>query len=148
MNTQLQFSAREAPPVWLGRRKPRPSLGRRDKRILLVDDDPDQLEYFKVLLESHRYRVSTAQGGREAIRKLCSVRFDLLVCDAMMPDINGLDLVYYLRKSTSLEHVNVIVLSCGGPELEIPALNLGANCFCRKAAARSELPAQVERILR
>ena len=60
-------------------------------RVLIVDDEPNLLESFKIGLELKDYAVSIAPGGREAIAKCEEVRFDVVLLDIRMPEMDGME---------------------------------------------------------
>jgi len=112
-------------------------------QVLLVDDEPRVLESLLALLGGRGYALSCAQGGMEALRLIGQMRFDLVVLDLLMPDINGLDVMDFL--ATRQQGVNVIVIS-GASEIDmaIGALQRGAFGYLRKPYAREELLKTVE----
>ncbi|MBC7428985.1 MAG: response regulator [Bacteriovorax sp.] len=65
--------------------------------ILLVDDDPGLLELFKEGLEDLSFKVITAHNGVEAKKVIETEKIDCLVTDITMPDMNGVELVTYIR---------------------------------------------------
>ena len=115
-----------------------------DPTILFIDDDPDQLALFEALLTSNNYRVTTAQDGFEGLKKLKDESIDIVICDARMPGMSGVDFVYRLRKKRKFSHLPVIIVTAGTEDLEIPALQMGADLFCPKSQARKLLPLQIE----
>lgn len=67
-------------------------------QILLIDDDELVLKSLGKLLRSQGYRVETATSGKEAIEKVKTNEFDLIVSDVRMPEIDGIDCLRYLRE--------------------------------------------------
>ncbi len=66
-------------------------------RVLVVDDEPDALEYLRAVLERSRAEVTSAQSATEALASLESLRPDIIVSDIGMPDVDGYDFVRSLR---------------------------------------------------
>ncbi len=66
-------------------------MKKKNKKILIIDDDPPILELYEIWLASWGYEVITAKGGREALDMVGSSDYDLVICDAVMPDISGLE---------------------------------------------------------
>lgn len=69
--------------------------------ILLVDDEPDAVEIYAMLLEMRGYRVISASNGDEALRQIGEIRPDVIVTDWMMPIMDGAELCSRLRAETS-----------------------------------------------
>ena len=122
-------------------------LDQRIPTILVVDDDDEQLSYFEVFLRAHGYDVLTAHGGEHGIKMLSEKSIDIVVCDAMMPDINGPDFIYFLRMTEPFYDIPAIIFSGGSPELEVSALDLGADMFCPKHLAAELLVPQIRFLL-
>jgi len=81
------------------------------KSILVVDDDPDIVDYFESLLEDHGYEVRTAQDARSALDLLVGYRPDVILIDALMPGRSGLDLLLTLRRSQHWAEIPLVVVT-------------------------------------
>lgn len=81
------------------------------KRVLIVDDDADIVEYVSTLLEDNGYEVRGAKESRAAITALEEFSADVVIIDVMMPGRSGLDLLVHLRKDQRWESVPVFVLT-------------------------------------
>jgi len=68
-------------------------------RALIVDDDEPIRVMLAAIVRQHGFAVETARDGREAIDKIKSGRFDVILLDLMMPHVNGYDVLQYIRKS-------------------------------------------------
>ena len=82
-----------------------------DKKILVVDDDPDIVEYVCTFLEDNGYEVSSADESLTAIDQLEKARYDLIIVDVLMPGRSGLDLIVTLRKDPRWADIPVVVLT-------------------------------------
>lgn len=71
------------------------------KRVLVVDDYPDAIEVWKLLLEASGYGVATATDGASALRVAAQHRPDAVVVDLQLPDVPGLELARMLREQTA-----------------------------------------------
>lgn len=67
-------------------------------KILVADDEANIRLLFEELLSAEGYQVITVGSGREALRKLLKEKYDLLITDIKMPDINGLELLERIRE--------------------------------------------------
>ena len=81
------------------------------KTILLVDDNPLVLAVYRGALERRGYRVESSGDGLEAMRKVVSVKPDLVVLDLLMPKVDGAYVLKFIRTNAELKSVRVIVLS-------------------------------------
>ncbi|ASA24733.1 response regulator transcription factor [Paenibacillus donghaensis] len=115
------------------------------KTILLVDDEPDIVEILKLFLEQE-YEVLTAEDGQAAIQLFSNHDIDLAVIDIMMPQIDGFQLLQWLRKRSKLP---VIVLSAKNQDTDkISGLGLGADDFIAKPFNPLEVVARIQAQLR
>ncbi|HXB05833.1 MAG TPA: ATP-binding protein [Puia sp.] len=127
-----------------------PAGGEGDGRytVLLADDNADMREYVKRLL-SKRFRVITAVDGEDALAKMQEHRPDLLLSDAMMPRLDGFQLLKCVRQSAELQATPVILLSArAGEEAKVEGLEAGADDYLIKPFAARELLARVEANIR
>lgn len=81
-------------------------------QILLIDDDRDLRTMLTRALVRFGYSVTEADNGREALARLETTTFDLLVTDIIMPDMEGIELILKLRRS--MPQLPVIAMSAGG----------------------------------
>ena len=121
---------------------PQPQLS-----ILVVDDDPKLREVVGYALGREGYAVSEARHGGDALTLLGQRRFDLLVVDVSMPEVDGFELVRRLR-STDRE-TPVLFLSARSDEIDrILGLELGGDDYVTKPFSTRELVTRVKVILR
>jgi twitching motility two-component system response regulator PilH len=79
--------------------------------VLLVEDDPALRRYLEVVLQRAGYRVVSAADGLEAMKFLLSATVDVVVTDAVMPNLDGYQLCRFMRNSKHLSQLPVILLS-------------------------------------
>jgi DNA-binding NarL/FixJ family response regulator len=119
------------------------------KRLMLVDDDPNLILLVKDYLEFRGYDVVTAENGREALEILENEIPDLIICDVMMPEMDGYTLVQQIRETTDLSWIPVLFLSAKGQTQDrVKGLNTGADVYIVKPFEPEELVAQVESSLK
>lgn len=80
-------------------------------KILIVDDEPDIVEIVTFTLEAGGHTVAGAKDGAEAITKVKKDPPDLIVLDVMMPRMNGMQVVDYLRNKEEYSHIPIIMLT-------------------------------------
>jgi|JI10StandDraft_1071094.scaffolds.fasta_scaffold294295_2 DNA-binding NtrC family response regulator len=114
---------------------PRSSTAR---RVLVVDDSPTALHSLAWLLRAAGYEVMTALGGEEALATLHETRFDLLLTDLQMPDVDGLDL---LRRGRILDpDLAVVMMTARGTVTDaVRAMSEGAFWYVRKPVELAQL---------
>lgn len=113
-------------------------------RILIVDDEPRMTASLQALLESDGHEAVTANSGQDAIDKLKSGSFDIVLADVRMPEIDGIDV---LRASRDLEPDRPVVLMTAYASLEtaVAALNDGAYDYLMKPIDLTEMRLTVRR---
>ena len=127
-----------------GRRAPgrRGPVGGR-ARILIADDNADLREYLERLLARH-WDVETVADGRAALAAVAARRPDLILSDAMMPELDGFGLLAELRADPSTSQLPVIMLSArAGEEAAVEGLSAGADDYLLKPFSSRELIARV-----
>lgn len=82
-----------------------------DKRILIVDDDPDIILFLKTLLQDHGYRTLIATNGREGFNLVEHERPDLVLLDLMMPQRSGLSVLSDIKSHEELRKIPIIMVT-------------------------------------
>jgi CheY-like chemotaxis protein len=85
--------------------------GGRRTCVLLAEDDRALRRFLEVVLERAGYHVIPATDGLEAMKLVLSTQIDVVVTDAMMPNLSGHEFCRFLRNSPALSHLPVILLS-------------------------------------
>lgn len=119
------------------------------ERILVVDDDPDILQFVQMNLKLDGFKVDLARGGREALEKAAECPPDLMLLDVMMPEIDGLTVLRRMRSDQVTANIPVIVLTARSlAEDRVKGLDLGADDYITKPFDCEELLARVRTVLR
>jgi PAS domain S-box-containing protein/putative nucleotidyltransferase with HDIG domain len=118
-------------------------------RIFVVDDSDDNLNFFKSLFESKNYKVTTAVNGEDALKKLRTLRADVIISDIVMPVMDGF---LFLQECKSDEKLGTIpfILITGAfldDKDESLAKKMGVNAFIRKPIEADRLLETVENVL-
>ena len=100
-------------------------------RILVVDDERSMREMLAILLKREGHDVSVAESGRGAIDLLNQKPFDLVVSDARMPDVDGLEVLRHAR-SINPSVIAIMVTAYGSPDLLRGVAQLGVNDYVEK----------------
>lgn len=118
-------------------------------RILVVDDDQTIVRLLILNLELEGHEVAVASNGREALEQVEAFRPDLVLCDVMMPVMNGIEVVSRIRRNAATKDLPVIMLSAKAQEMDIRSGKVaGANDYVTKPFDPMELVALVDRVLR
>lgn len=116
-------------------------------RILIVEDDPAILAGLSEKLRREGHMVAVAEDGEAARLRLAGEPWDLVILDLMLPRLDGLTVLKWLRKRTS--ELPVLILSARGQEDDkVDGLSAGADDYLAKPFGLKELMARVEALLR
>lgn len=117
--------------------------------LLLVDDDPNLILLVKDYLEFKGYQVCVANNGVQALEIVNRESIEMVICDIMMPEMDGYTFVTEMRKNTKTNWIPVMFLSAKGQSDDrIKGLNTGADLYMVKPFEPEELVAQVESTLK
>ncbi|MGF1479827.1 MAG: response regulator transcription factor [Cyanophyceae cyanobacterium] len=115
------------------------------KQLLLIDDDPNLILLVKDYLEFRGYEVITAENGREALEILERQVPNMIICDIMMPEMDGYAFVKQIRDDVRTDWIPVLFLSAKGQiQDRVEGLTTGADVYMVKPFEPEELVAQVE----
>ena len=110
------------------------------KRILVVDDDENILSLERTILEQKGFEVTTAAGGKEALRVLAEQPFDLVLLDVMMPEVDGFTVCRKIKEDARLKDLPVIFLTAkGGGEALAEGFESGAIMYINKPFTANKL---------
>jgi DNA-binding response OmpR family regulator len=112
------------------------------KRILLVEDDAEQLDEYCLVLRVRGYEVTAVQSAEEALKVVENERFDVILTDNVLPGMTGLRAIPELRKRSKAPIV--LMTSHPNPDMEKDALLLGAEAFLEKPLDFSELDCRLK----
>jgi signal transduction histidine kinase len=115
-------------------------------RVLIADDEPDMLKYLKSQL-SVNFQVIEAVDGQQAVEKANQFLPDVIVCDMMMPEKNGLEVCRELRERISTRSIPILLLTArADEETKLTALSAGANDFITKPFSMTELSVRLKNL--
>lgn len=120
---------------------------KREKRILIVDDDELNRKLFLALLKE--YELEEACNGKDAFEKVLRFNPDLILMDIMMPEMNGYEVTEKLKNNLSTHRIPIILLTAlQDKESRVKGLKAGANDFLTKPVDSSELILRVKNLLK
>lgn len=116
------------------------------KRVLVIDDDPDELAALDLMLRTSDYKTMIASTGKAALQMANMYRPDLLVLDLRMPVVDGFDVLSQLRKSLPALPV-IVVTADEGEQTRERAVGLGASAYLVKPFDAEVLVEEIRRLL-
>jgi len=118
-------------------------------KILLVDDEPDILEFLGYNLRKEGFVVHTAQNGEEALKEACRTLPQLIILDVMMPEMDGIETCEELKKIPNLNNTIIAFLSARGEDYtQIAGFDAGADDFITKPIKPKVLVSKVKALLK
>lgn len=117
------------------------------KRILVIEDEPDMLRGLRDALEFEGYAVTTAQTGEDGLKQVKDQRPHIILLDLMLPDMNGYRVCEAVRQHNS--NVPIIMLTARGQEADkIRGFDVGADDYVTKPFSIGELLARISATFR
>ena len=110
------------------------------KRILIVDDEEVIRKFLRIHLTKLGYEVTEAEDGEKAIEKIGGGKFDLIICDVMMPNKNGWEVVKEVKSTPDLSNIPIILLTAKNDDADMfKGYGLGANYYMTKPFTKDQL---------
>ncbi len=118
-------------------------------RILIVDDEPFNVDYLEQELEEFGYETESAYNGRQALEKVIARAPDLILLDVMMPEMDGFSVCRFLKAHDELRLIPIIIMTAlNALEDRIKGIEAGADDFLSKPVNDRELIARIQTALK
>lgn len=125
------------------------------RRILVVEDSVSTRSLVRAILEEPIFadavgpvEVTEAQSGFDAMRLLPRTKFDLIITDINMPDVNGLELIHFIRRSAQYGKTPLVIISTQATERDVErGKKLGADAYVPKPFTSEMLRGACEKLL-
>ena len=118
-------------------------------KILIVDDEPDILEFMEYNMQKDGYEVQTANNGKLGLERAKSFKPHLVILDIMMPEMEGTEVCRQLRADTSFKDTLITFLTARSEEFsQVLGLDLGADDYITKPIRPRVLSSRVAALLR
>jgi len=122
--------------------------GDQGARVLIVEDHPMIAELLETRLRIEGMQPTKCLGGREAMEALKERGFDLVILDIMMPEVDGYEVLAFLRSREATRHLPIIVLTAKSTQDDIEkGLALGADYYITKPFSGRDLVNKVRILL-
>jgi len=119
------------------------------KRIVVVEDEPDILEVLSYNLRREGFAVTTTMDGSRGLALIQKELPDLVVLDLMLPGTDGLDICRQLRANDNTQHILIVMVTAKSEESDLVlGLGIGADDYIAKPFSPRELIARVKAVLR
>lgn len=103
------------------------------KKILIIDDEPDILEFLKYNLSNENFNIYTAANGIDGLKIALEIIPDLIILDVMMPEMDGIETCKNIKENKSLQNSLIVFLSARGEDYsQIAGLDCGADDYIVK----------------
>lgn len=110
------------------------------KRILIVDDEEVIRKFLKIHLNKLGYEVTEAEDGEKAIERIGGGKFDLIICDVMMPNKNGWEVIKEVKSKPETSEIPIILLTAKNDDVDMfKGYELGANYYMTKPFTKDQL---------
>ncbi len=124
-------------------------MNNKDFKILLVDDEPDILEFLSYNINKEGFEVHTAQNGKEAIDKAGKINPHLILLDVMMPEMDGIETCEALRQDKKLQNTIIAFLTARGEDYsQIAGFDAGGDDYITKPVKPKVLISRIKALLK
>jgi len=118
-------------------------------KILLVDDEPDVLEFLSYNLKKAGYQVHATQNGRDAIKKAKEIKPHLILLDVMMPEMDGIETCEEMRRNNDLQDTIIAFLTARGEDYsQIAGFEAGGDDYITKPIKPKVLISRIKALLK
>lgn len=110
------------------------------KTILIIEDEPEMRRNLATILRLEKFQPVVAENGRAGVEAALNARPDLILCDVMMPELDGYGVLRELRAAPATRAIPFIFLTAKGEKPDIRSgMNLGADDYLTKPVAKADL---------
>ena len=119
------------------------------KKILVIEDEPEMRRNLATVLRLEKYQPVTAENGRAGVAAAKQEKPDLILCDVMMPELDGYGVLQALRADAATAMIPFIFLTAKGEKEDLRGgMNLGADDYLTKPVPKADLLKAIEARLR
>jgi DNA-binding response OmpR family regulator len=115
------------------------------KKVLVIEDSRDILDNISELLQLSNYKVFTAENGKIGIETALATKPDIIICDIMMPELDGYGVLHIVHNHPELQHIPFIFLTARTEQSEVrKGMSLGADDYITKPFDTTDLLNAIE----
>jgi DNA-binding NarL/FixJ family response regulator len=115
------------------------------RKILVIEDEPEMRRNITTLLRFHKYATVEAENGRKGVELARQEKPDLILCDVMMPELDGYGVLEAMQRDASLALIPFVFLTAKGDKRDLRSgMNLGADDYLTKPVANIDLVQAIE----
>ena len=119
-----------------------------EAHILVLEDDAAVRSLLRKQLTANGFQVTVAEDGLDGLMKLERLKPDIMICDLMMPNLDGMEFVKAVKSNTETQKIPVIFLTARtDPRSMIDGINVGARFYVTKPFQLEDLLSKVRRAL-
>lgn len=119
------------------------------RRIICIEDEPEMIDLFKLILTRRGFEVIGANGGRQGLELVKEMKPDLVLIDLMMPDMDGWEVYQNIKANEDTQHIPVIVVTAKAQSIDrVLGLHIAkVNDYIAKPFSPSALLESIEQVL-
>ena len=119
-----------------------------NRKILIVDDEPNIVVPLQFLMEKIGYETVVAQSGEEALEVIPKENPDLILLDIMLPGVDGFEVCEIVKLKPEWKHIKIIFLTAKGRDVDIATgMILGADEYIAKPFSNKQIVESVQKLL-
>ncbi|HNB50798.1 MAG TPA: response regulator [Anaerolineales bacterium] len=124
-------------------------MAKNTRRIVCIEDEPEMIDLFKLILTRRGFEVIGANGGRQGLELVKQIKPDLVLIDLMMPDMDGWEVYQHLKGEEDTQHIPVIVVTAKAQSIDrVLGLHIAkVNDYIAKPFSPSALLESIEQVL-
>lgn len=124
-------------------------MAKNTRRIVCIEDEPEMIDLFKLILTRRGFEVIGANGGRQGLELVKEIKPDLVLIDLMMPDMDGWEVYQHLKGDEDTQHIPVIVVTAKAQSIDrVLGLHIAkVNDYIAKPFSPSALLESIEQVL-
>ena len=120
----------------------------KNRKILIVEDEEVIRKFLRLTLSKWGFEVEEAEDGVQALRKLEEGEYALIICDIIMPNMDGWELIKEVKRNPSTKDIRIIALTAKNKDSDMfKGYELGANYYMTKPFTQAQLQYGIELIL-
>lgn len=120
-------------------------MAKKQQSVLIVDDIIENIQVLGTMLSKYGYHTGFATNGMDAIKYACASKYDLILLDIMMPEMDGFEVLQMLRSRSETKNIPIIFLTAKADEEDIvKGLSLGAQDYVTKPFNSQELRSRID----